>query len=402
MISGVDYSRISFSYKPSVMRTLTSFFIVSIFAFLVACNPSVSKTTGSTDTKNTTSDSSGFPLHQIKLPEGFSIEVYTDNVPNARSLELSANNTLIVGTRKAGNVYAVKDDNNDGRAEKKWTIASGLNEPNGVAIKDGDLYVAEISKIWKIPKIESSLDNPSKELFFDDYPDKGHHGWKYIAFGPDGDLYVPVGAPCNICESDDEVFATITRINFPEKTREIVQRGIRNTVGFTWHPQTKEMWFTENGGDRMGDDLPACELNYAPKDGMHFGFPYCHQGDLPDPQLGKKGSCADFTPPAKKLGAHVSPLGLEFYTGTMFPEKYRNQIFIAEHGSWDRSVPIGYRVMMVRLEGNKAVSYEPFAEGWLQDGEAWGRPVDIELLPDGSMLVSDDKAGVVYRIIYKG
>ncbi|HUR30259.1 MAG TPA: PQQ-dependent sugar dehydrogenase, partial [Saprospiraceae bacterium] len=241
---------------------------------------------------------------------------------------------------------------------------------------------------------------PKKEIFVDDYPDKEHHGWKYIAFGPDGYLYVPVGAPCNICESDDEIFATITRINMSTKQKEIVHRGIRNTVGFTWHPQSHEMWFTDNGGDRMGDDIPACELNYAPKDGMHFGFPYCHQGDLPDPQLGKNRSCDEFTPPIQKLGPHVAPLGIEFYTGNSFPEEYRNQIFIAEHGSWDRSVPIGYRVMMVRLEGNKPVSYEPFAEGWLQDGNAWGRPVDIEIMQDGSMLVSDDKAGVVYRISY--
>ena len=378
--------------------------ITILCVFLNACSSNISKQTGNTDSPATSTGVAGtdLPLDKIILPAGFKIEVYAADLPNARSLELSPGGTLFVGSRNEGNVYAVKDENKDHAADKKWTIASGLNQPNGVAIKDGDLYVAEINKIWKYTQIESHLDQPQTEIFYDKYPNKSHHGWKYIAFGPDGNLYVPVGAPCNICESDDEIFATITRINMTTKTHEIVHRGVRNTVGFTWHPQTNEMWFTDNGGDRMGDDIPACELNHAPEDGMHFGFPYCHQGDLPDPQLGKKGDCADFTPPVQKLGAHVAPLGIEFYTGTMFPEKYRNQIFIAEHGSWDRSVPIGYRVMMVTLDGNNPVSYEPFAQGWLQGGEAWGRPVDIELLPDGSMLVSDDKAGVVYRISYRG
>ena len=379
-------------------------YILFIALLLAACNSTTSKNTGTTDASNQVTDvsNSNLPLDKIKLPPGFSIEVYADDLPNARSMDLSNSGTLFVGTRDKGDAYAVKDQNGDFKTDKKWMIAEGLNLPNGVALKDGDLYLAELDKIWRFPQIEQHLDNPQKELFYDDYPSKSHHGWKYIAFGPDGNLYVPVGAPCNICESEDEVFATITRINMTTKTKEIVHRGIRNTVGFTWHPQTKEMWFTENGGDRMGDDIPACELNYAPKDGMHFGYPYCHQGDLPDQQFGKKRQCSEFTPPAQKLGPHVAPLGIEFYTGSMFPEEYRNQIFIAEHGSWDRSVPIGYRVMMVRLEGNKAISYEPFAEGWLQDGNAWGRPVDIELLPDGSMLVSDDMAGVVYRISYKG
>ena len=379
-------------------------YLVFIALFFAACNSNITKSTGNTDTSDTSKDvyEGNLPLDKVKLPPGFRIDVYADDVPNARSMDLSTSGTLFVGTRDLGDVYAVKDQNNDFKTDKKWLLGKGLNSPNGVALKDGDLYLAEIDKIWRYQQIESNLDNPQKQLFYDDYPSKSHHGWKYIAFGPDGHLYIPVGAPCNICISEDEIFATITRLNMNNKTKEIVHRGIRNTVGFTWHPQTKEMWFTENGGDRMGDDIPACELNYAPRDGMHFGYPYCHQGDLPDEQHGKKRQCSEFTPPAQKLGPHVAPLGIEFYTGNMFPEKYRNQIFIAEHGSWDRSVPIGYRVMMVRLEGNKAVSYEPFAEGWLQDGNAWGRPVDIELLPDGSMLVSDDKAGVVYRISYKG
>ena len=389
------------------MKPIKHILSLSIIAFvtLTSCSSKTSKTTGTTRNANgslTQSTASELPLDKIKLPPGFEISVYAGDLPNARSLELSDNGTLFVGTRDEGKVYASKDENGDFRTDKNWTLASGLNQPNGVALRDGDLYVAEISKIWKFANIESSLDQPQKELFYDDYPSKEHHGWKYIDFGPDGHLYVPVGAPCNICKSDDEIFASITRINLTTKSREIVQHGIRNTVGFAWHPLTNELWFSDNGGDNMGDDIPACELNHAPRDGMHFGFPHCHQGDILDKQFGKEGDCAKYSPPAKNLGPHVAPLGIEFYTGNMFPASYKNQIFIAEHGSWNRSTPIGYRIMVVKLVGNKPVSYEPFAEGWLQGGKAWGRPVDIELMEDGSMLVSDDEAGVVYRISYKG
>ncbi len=380
-------------------------FTYLIFILLSACNKPGTTDTGSATTQTDSISSAAgttLSLEKIKLPPGFKIEIYADNLSNARSMDLSPSGILYVGTRDAGNVYAVKDNNGDFKADKKWDIASGLKMPNGVAFKDGDLYVAEISRILKYSGIEGNLDQPKKEVFFDDYPDKEHHGWKYIDFGPDGNLYVPVGAPCNICEPDDEVFGTITRINMATRTREIVQRGIRNSVGIAWHPETKELWFTDNGGDWLGEDMPACELNYAHKEGMHFGFPYCHQGDFPDPKLGKKHSCSEYTPPAEKLGAHVAPLGLEFYTGTMFPAEYRNQIFIAEHGSWNRNKPSGYRVMLVKLENNKVVSQTVFAEGWLDGGAAWGRPVDIELLPDGSMLVSDDYANVIYRISYSG
>ncbi len=384
---------------------MPSYFLF-IALFLFACNyskPSQTSANTPAETVDGQDTTSGLPLHQIRLPPGFEISVYAGDVANARSLAVSPSGKLFVSSKEAGNVYVVEDTNKDNRTDKKWTIvSSGMKQPNGVALKDGDLYVAEISKVWKFPKVESNLDNPVKELFFDQYPNKEHHGWKYISFGPDGHLYVPVGAPCNICESKEEVFASITRLNMTTKQMDVVQHGIRNTVGFAWHPTTKELWFTDNGGDWLGDDAPACELNYAPREDMNFGFPYCHAGDMPDPKLGKDKNCADFIPPAQKLGPHVSPLGMQFYTGDMFPAQYKDYIFIAEHGSWNRSTPIGYRVMMVKLEGNKAVSYEPFAEGWLQGGEAWGRPVDIELLADGSMLVSDDMAGVVYRISYKG
>lgn len=347
---------------------------------------------------------SNLPLDKIKLPEGFKIEVYAEDVTNARSLELSPNGTLFVGTRDKGSVYALKDTDGDFKIDKKYTLATGLKMPNGVAFRDGDLYVAEVNRIIKFENIEANLENPpTPVVVYDQYPKDTHHGWKFIDFGPDGKLYVPVGAPCNICEPA-EIYASITRINPDGTDLEIVQHGIRNTVGFTWHPETKELWFTDNGRDWMGDDKPACELNYAPRENMHFGYPYCHQGDLPDPEFGSKRDCAEFTAPAQKLGPHTAPLGVEFYTGSMFPTEYKNQVLIAEHGSWNRSKKIGYRVMMVTLDENfNATSYKPFAEGWLNESEddVWGRPVDLEFLPDGSMLVSDDYADAIYRIYYE-
>lgn len=343
------------------------------------------------------------PLEKIKMPAGFKIDVFAE-VENARSMAMSPSGVLYIGNRNDDKVYAVKDTDGDFKADKKWVIASGLNMPNGVAFKDGDLYVAEVSRILKYVGIESKLANPPAPVVVNDtYPDKTHHGWKYIAFGPDGKLYVPVGAPCNICESKEEIFASITRINADGSGREIFAHGVRNTVGFTWHPETKEMWFTDNGRDMLGDDIPPCELNYAPKAGMHFGYPYCHGGTIKDPEFGSKRPCSDFTVPAQNLGPHTAPLGLKFYTGSMFPGQYKNQLFIAEHGSWNRSKKIGYRVSLVNVQGNtKATSYTTFASGWLDDEtqKVWGRPVDVLVLNDGSMLVSDDQANVVYRISY--
>ncbi len=342
-------------------------------------------------------------LDKIKLPPGFKIEVYADNIKNARSMALSPDGTLFVGTRDDGRVYAIKDLNGDFKADKVYTIAKGLKSPNGVAFKDGDLYIGEISKISKISNIERKLDNPgAPEVIYDKYPTEGHHGWKFISFGPDGKLYVPVGAPCNICESKDEIFGTITRLDVNTRKMEIVQSGVRNSVGLAWHPDNKQLWFTDNGSDWLGEEVPACELNHATKDGQHFGYPYCHQGDLADPEFGKSRNCNEFSPPAQKLGAHIAPLGLEFYQGKQFPTSYRKQILIAEHGSWNRKSPLGYRITQVTLDKNQNVTgYKIFAEGWLQNGKAWGRPVDLEHLPDGSLLVSDDFANVIYRISYK-
>ncbi len=342
-------------------------------------------------------------LDKIKLPEGFKISIYATDVENARSICLSPNGTLFVGNRGKDKVYALQDTDGDFKVDKKFTITTGLTMPNGVAFKDGDLYVAEVSRVLRFKDIESHLDNPPKpEVIYDQYPTKKHHGWKYIAFGPDGKLYIPVGAPCNICESEDEIFATITRMNPDGSGLEIFAKGVRNSVGFTWHPDTKEMWFTDNGRDMLGDDMPPCELNHAPEKGMHFGYPYCHGGTIKDPEFGHKYPCKDFTVPAQNLGAHVAPLGLKFYNGTMFPEKYRKHVFIAEHGSWNRSKKSGYRITMVKLQESKAVGYETFAEGWLdhEAQDAWGRPVDLLFMPDGSMLLSDDKSGVIYRITY--
>jgi glucose/arabinose dehydrogenase len=343
-------------------------------------------------------------LELISLPPGFEISIFAENVPGARSLEWTPNNTLFVGTRQAGLVYAMRDDNFDGTADGVVTIASGLYQPNGVAFLDGSLYVAEITRILRYDNIEQNLNNPPRPVVvLDGLPD-AHHGWKFLRFGPDGMLYSQIGAPCNICNESDPRYATIFRFNPDGSGFEIYASGVRNTVGFDWHPETGALWFTDNGRDEMGDDVPSDELNTASEQGLHFGFPFCHQGDLPDPAFGGLRSCTEFTPPALKLGPHVAALGMRFYTGEQFPEDYLNQILIAEHGSWNRSVPIGYRVTLVRMseDGKTPLSYEVFAEGWLQNGAAWGRPVDIEQLPDGSILVSDDYAGAIYRIQYIG
>jgi len=272
-----------------------------------------------------------------------------------------------------------------------------------VAFRNGSLFVSQVSRIVRFDNIEDNLAAPPEPVVVNDsFPAINFHGWKFIAFGPDDKLYVPVGAPCNNCENDDEIFATITRMNVDGTGREIFAHGVRNTVGFDWHPQTKELWFTDNGRDMLGDDIPADELNRASKPGMHFGFPYIHQGDIPDPELGKGKLANEFAPPARKLDPHVAALGMRFYTGDMFPQRYRNQIFMAEHGSWNRSEKIGYRIMLVRLDENTVIGYEPFAEGWLQGEKAWGRPADVLVMPDGSLLISDDSAGVIYRITYEG
>ena len=365
-------------------RIYESRFVYALFCVLIATN------------------SFGQSLSDLKLPNGFSISVFAE-VENARSLAKSPSGTIFVSTRKEDKVYALQDTDKNGIADKKFIIASGLKTPNGVAFKNGDLYVAEVSRILKYSNIESNLDNPPKaSVVYDKLPTDRHHGWKYIAFGPDGKLYIPVGAPCNICESEQPIYASISRMNADGSGFETIARGVRNTVGFTWHPQTKEMWFTDNGRDMMGDNFPPCELNTLTKKGQHFGYPYCHGGEFADPEFGGKYSCSDFVKPAWKFKAHTAPLGLKFYTGSMFPSEYQGDLIVAQHGSWNRSKKVGYKLMRVKIKDNKAISSEVFVEGWMDDAtqKVTGRPVDVLVLDDGSMLVSDDYAGKVYRITY--
>ncbi len=345
------------------------------------------------------------PLEKIKLPPGFSIELWA-RVDNARQMALghsdASGGTLFVGSMQAGKVHALTFGA-DYKVSGVKLVASSLKLPAGVAYRSGSLYVSAVNRILRFDDIEAHLDQPPVPVVVTDtLPGETHHGWKFVAFGPDGKLYVPVGAPCNICEPDADRYANILRMNADGSGIEVYARGVRNSVGFDWQPESHELWFTDNGRDLLGDDLPPDELNHAPRAGMNFGYPYCHGGDLADPEFGAKHRCAEFTPPAQKLGPHVAALGMRFYTGTQFPPKYRKQIFIAEHGSWNRSKKIGYRVSLVRLNGDKPVSYETFASGWLQGESAWGRPADVLVLPDGSLLVADDYAGAIYRITYRG
>jgi len=376
--------------RSGLLRSCSVLAWVVLFA---ACGSSAARSAGD------------LPLDSISLPPGFEISVYASGVMNARQMALSPSGVVYVGSRSAGNVYAVVDKDGDFSADRVVTIASGLEMPSGVAFRDGALYVAAVSKVLRFDGIDSKLDDPPEPVVVrDDFPSDRHHGWKFIAFGPDGKLYVPVGAPCNICEPEKEIYASITRMDADGANREVFAHGIRNSVGFAWHPKTGDLWLTDNGRDWLGDDRPPDELNRAPKAGMHFGYPYCHGGDIEDPDFGSKGVCAKYTPPAQKLGPHVAGLGPLFYTGEMFPAEYRNQLFIAEHGSWNRSTPIGYRVTLVRIDGERATSYDVFAQGWLpgeDEDEAWGRPVALLQLPDGSVLLSDDRSGTIYRITYR-
>jgi glucose/arabinose dehydrogenase len=339
------------------------------------------------------------PLDKIVLPPGFAIELVA-SAEGAREMALGAKGTLFVGSNRPGKVYAIRLGT--GSVSEIFTVASGLQLPVGVAFKDGALYVSAVDRILRFDDIENRLDHPPRPVVVTDrLPKETHHGWKFIAFGPDGKLYVPVGAPCNVCEPDPDRYANIMRMNRDGSGVEVFARGVRNTVGFDWHPADGSLWFTDNGRDMLGDDVPPDELNHAPKAGMNFGFPYCHGGSIADPEFGSKHACAEFTSPVQQLGPHVASLGMRFYTGTQFPAQYRNQIFIAEHGSWNRRSKIGYRITLVRVENGRAVAYEPFATGWLQGQTAWGRPADVLVMPDGSLLVSDDYAGAIYRISYR-
>ena len=340
-------------------------------------------------------------LHSLTLPPGFTITLYTSDVKNARGMALGEKGTLFVGSRKEGRVYAVVDENGDQKADRVYTIATGLELPIGVAFRNGALYVSAIDRILRFDEIENHLNDPPKPVVVTDrLPSDKHHGWKYLAFGPDGKLYVAVGVPCNICEVDFARHGHIARMNPDGSGYEVVARGIRNSVGFDWDPSNKQLWFTDNGRDWMGDDQPPDELNHAPKDGLHFGYPHCHGRAISDPEFGKEHPCSDFRAPVLELGPHVAALGMRFYSGSMFPPEYQGRIFIAEHGSWNRSKKIGYRLTLATPSKDGRWSYSTFAEGWKQGEQAWGRPVDILQMSDGSLLVSDDEAGVIYRIAY--
>jgi glucose/arabinose dehydrogenase len=338
------------------------------------------------------------PLDRVKLPPGFEIAVYA-RVRGARSMALSPSGTLFVGSRNDGNVYAVRPGAG-GAPATTVTIAQSLRMPNGVAFRDGSLYVAEVHRVLRYEGIESRLSNPPAPVVVREFPPDRHHGWKFIAFGPDGLLYVPVGAPCNICQPGP-MYAAIHRMKPDGTGFETFARGIRNTVGFDWDPATRELWFTDNGRDLLGDDVPPDELNHAPRAGMDFGYPSCHGRSIADPQYGAGRPCSATAPPSVELGPHVAALGMRFSTGRMFPPKYRGGIFIAEHGSWNRSKKIGYRVMFVPIVNGRAGGYEEFATGWLDGDQAWGRPVDVLQMPDGALLLSDDESGTIYRISYK-
>ncbi len=337
------------------------------------------------------------PVGKIKLPPGFSISVWADGLHNARQMAWGDKGTLFVGTRVVNQVYAVVD--RGGRREVK-VIAKGLNQPSGVAFKNGTLYVAEIPRILKYENIEANLDNPPAPKVVYQFPEGAHHNWRFLMFGPDGKLYFNMGAPCNYCMPPD-THANVSRVNPDGTGFEYVAFGVRNSTGADFHPVTKELYFVSHGRDWAGDDFPNDTLHHAPRKGLHFGFPYCHQGDTIDPEFGKGHSCSDFAPPLLKLGAHIAPIGTRFYTGSLFPAEYRNRLFIAQKGSWNRTVKQGYRVMTVELRPGAPPKYEVFADGFHEGDKVLGRPTHIEWMPDGSMLLSDDYHGAIYQITYK-
>lgn len=349
------------------------------------------------------------PVENLRLPPGFHIEILSDAVPNARQLALDAHGTLYAGSRRAGRVYAIRTDLPH-RPPRVEVILDHLEMPSGIAVHEGDLYVADINRVLRLPDIANHRetrfrDLPRPELLTAALPADYHHGWKFIGFGPDGRLYVPVGVPCNVCLRANPTYGTILRLDTkrPGLAPEIFARGVRNSVGFDWHPVSGELWFTDNGRDHMGDDVPPDELNRVRSPEEHFGFPYFHGGDVADPEFGRGRDPGDFSPPALRIQAHSAPLGMRFYTGTQFPEDYRGRIFIAEHGSWNRSSKVGYRVTMVTLNArHEVIDYRPFVEGWLDGERNWGRPADVLVAADGSLLIADDQAGAVYRVTWRG
>jgi glucose/arabinose dehydrogenase len=338
------------------------------------------------------------PVAKLKVPKGFKVELWASGIANPRSMRQGDGGTVFVGSRFSGNVYAIVDK--DGKREVK-TIAKGLHRPNGIAFHKGVLYVAELSKIWRYDNIEKNLDKPPEpKLIYDNLPKDEPHGWKFIGIGPDEKLYIPIGQPCNNCVPPD-THGQIRRINLDGSGMEIIAKGVRNTVGFDWHPVTKELYFTDNGRDWASEDLPEDELNRITKVGQHFGSPFCYQGDFLDPEFGWGKSCADYVKPIAKMGPHTAALGMRFYTGKMFPAEYRNAIFVTRRGSWNRTKKAGGDVLVVKLNKDGTVkSMEPFLTGFIENNNYLGRTSDVLVLKDGSLLVNDDHNGAIYRVSY--
>ena len=343
------------------------------------------------------------PVDKLKVPAGFKVEVWADGVPEARSLALGDKGTVFVSNRNLSNVYAIVDK---GASREVKTILKGMKAPNGIVFDKGTLYVAERHRITRYDGIEDKLDNPGEGKVVIDNLDPDNqpgHFWKFLAMGPDGKLYFNIGSPQNIT-MPTYMQAAIMRVDPKNGDIENYAQGVRNTVGIAFHPTTKALWFTDHGRDWLGHDMPNDELNVATKKGEHFGFPYCHQGDFLDPVYGKNRSCSEFKPPVMKLGAHIAPLGLRFYTGSMFPASYKNTMLIAQHGSWNRDPKQGYNVIQVSVDAKGVAKSAPFLDGFLEndkgDPPMWGRPVDVLQLKDGSVLVSDDFNGIIYRVSY--
>ncbi|MEY4588825.1 MAG: hypothetical protein RL497_901 [Pseudomonadota bacterium] len=341
-------------------------------------------------------------LKKVRLPPDFVISIYADQLENPRNMAVDNHDTVYVGSRKAGKVVVLRDSDENGVADKKYTLAQGLNEPTGVALHQQNLYVAETNRIlrFKLPGADVGSLQPF-DVIKGDLPNKGWHAARAIKIGPDNKIYIPIGAPCNVCDVEANEFGKIWRMNLDGSGFELVAKGVRNSVGLAWHPETQTLWFGDNGRDYLGENSPSCELNFVSKKEQHFGFPYCHGGSILDPEWGEAKKCETYTAPVALLGPHVAPLGLSFNTADQFPDIYKNQLFIAEHGSWNRVQKNGYRISLITLNGHALVSDSVFAD-FLVGDEVIGRPVDIAWLKDGSMLVSDDEKGRIYRIRYVG
>jgi len=347
-------------------------------------------------------DTASASLKDLKTPPGFRISVLTDQVPNARQMALSDSGILYVGSRRAGKIYAVPLSNAAGSPSRVVLVDSNLTMPSGIVMRGKDLYVGALNQILRYRNIDNHFSaNPEPEIITDSLPNKTHHGWKYLSLGPDGNLYVPVGAPCNICLSENEEFASILKVDPDTGKHSLYAQGVRNTVGLAWHPEKHTLWFSDNGRDRLGDDTPAEELNEVTEPGQHFGYPFIHAGTIRDPKFGAGHDSKDYEPPRVKIQAHSAALGITFYTADHFPKTYQGALFIAEHGSWNRSSKVGYQVSVVRFNKGRPI-YEAFASGWLKGQKSWGRPNDVLMTPQGELLVSDDQSGTIFRISYEG